>query len=558
MRMKNRIISSSTGKILLVILFLITSSTHAQFLSESNPKYRHTLAIMQRISKQMDAYRPLPDLKMSSEPLIAEYDPGTKEIIIGEATYDLCQEFGNDADQALACLVGHELAHYHQNHHGYSGFNSLIDKSQGNSYSKFIEAEADQLGLKHAFLAGYPAYRVFPQLIEKIYDKYAVGSNSHYPDKNARIALANEQIQLLQPQTAVFTSANFLLITGFEQEASYLFNYLLKNDFSSQEIFNNLGVTYLSKALATRVTNDNNAHLYIYPFEIDPAYRFNQMRKHRNVNIHPNDPDLKAISNFARKMFERAIELNPLYVPAYINLATTELNLKNPAGAHQYLDQLKVVLGKENQELPGNYFLLKALICAQQKDYTWAERYFLTAMDMNARLAGRNYNIFQKIRGYQAEDLSSMFDEKLDRVKDFFLGDQKLLSASLQLHLPLRKFQNLNSASHAKVKFNTDQNPFIISFETGTNKLPATIIEFKDKQFNILEISGQVMHDFPFHEGEELAKIVSRFGTPTKIIESTGSQVYALYWDKEKSATGLILHIKHERLSSLQFFRLID
>ena len=87
------------------------------------------------------------------------------QIIFEEKAYDICATFGERTDDAIAMILGHELAHYKLQHNWGDDFTSSFALGDvHNSINKanveleqmhFWETQADQMGGIYAYLGGY-------------------------------------------------------------------------------------------------------------------------------------------------------------------------------------------------------------------------------------------------------------------------------------------------------------------------------------------------------------------------------------------------------------------
>jgi tetratricopeptide (TPR) repeat protein len=244
-------------------------------------------------------------------------------IILEEAAYDLCVEFGEDRDAALAGVLAHELIHYYAGH--VYGKEALALITTGDSGSDFAanegpltaqESEADYRGGFLAYLAGYPLANLVPRFLDRLYETYALPQRlAGYPDLDERKALAERNHERLRELVAVFEMANVLTALERFGEAATYYEHLLRA-FPSREMHNNAGVVYARAALPFFPPTTLQ---YVYPIELDLRSRLEGQT--RGIGVDP------ATRNFyleeARKHFVRAHLLDPDYVPALINLAST-------------------------------------------------------------------------------------------------------------------------------------------------------------------------------------------------------------------------------------------
>src|ERR1035437_2773020 len=146
---------------------------------------------------------------------ILMYYPGEQpKIIMDEDVYDLCVRLGSDSLNALAAMLGHELAHHYEKHNWCSSFAYLLDEKDDlkQKLSKMtkeeklrLEAEADYFGGFYGYVAGFPTFDVSAKLLDKIYAYYKLPDNlKGYPSKDERKQIASKSLKELEQFQAVF------------------------------------------------------------------------------------------------------------------------------------------------------------------------------------------------------------------------------------------------------------------------------------------------------------------------------------------------------------------
>ena len=253
-------------------------------------------------------------------------------VTIDAYLFTICRSFGKDSLNALSVVIGHELAHYYNEHsfctdfafairnknEAFSKKVKLIDKNQKIIY----ETQADDKGLFYAAIAGYEPFEVQPKLLDAIYNQYQLKDVDGYPTKVQRKEIAKNA--LLKAKKLYET---FILGLKYIQEKNYdkaieAFN-TVNNDFPSRENYNNLGVARTLKALQFKVITSEEIHYperFLYPLEIE-----NKSRLIREGTTRANDSNrqiqFEELLNEAQKDFQEAIRLDPKFTKGYINLA---------------------------------------------------------------------------------------------------------------------------------------------------------------------------------------------------------------------------------------------
>ncbi|MCD9015347.1 M48 family metalloprotease [Parachryseolinea silvisoli] len=380
-----------------IILLLMGGQAAGQGLSESHFKFVTARNVYTAVAASFGGSMPKPPLVMvptqSKKRVIARYVGGVVEI--DETVYDLCRGFGADSLAALACVLGHELAHYYLRHTSSESFSQLLIKplaevsTDRQKETAMIESQADYHGAFQGFLAGYPTYRVIAALYEKIYQAYHLPEKvPGYPSRQDRIAIAGEKATAIARMAPLVETARFLVVKGDYTSAARCYKYLL-TQFPSQQMYNNLGVCYLQQA-ATHFVDEQAA--FAYPFELDPVNRL--------LNIHTRGDRVdatarEALLSHAQENFQQAIHLDNTYASAHINLATVQSLQNVPSASIGTIDLLQRYT---EGELPANAYLVRGIAYVRNEQLDAAGLDFEKARQGSAFQSDYNYALFQQLK----------------------------------------------------------------------------------------------------------------------------------------------------------------
>lgn len=278
-----------------------------------------------------------------------------KKPIVTIDTYliTICRGFGKDSLNALSVVIGHELAHYYNEHSFCTDFAfairnknevfskkvKLIDKNQKIIY----ETQADDKGLFYAAIAGYEPFEVQPKLLDAIYTQYQLKDTEGYPTKVQRKEIAKNALLKAKRLYEMFTLGLKYIQEKNYDKATEAFN-AVNNDFPSRENYNNLGVARTLKALQFKVITSEEIHhpeRFLYPLEVENKSRLSKETTRGDLN--DTSEEMEMLLKDAQKDFQEAIRLDPNFTKGYINLACVHDLLGNPNATIGIIKDLKPI-----------------------------------------------------------------------------------------------------------------------------------------------------------------------------------------------------------------------
>lgn len=340
-------------KKLLIILIFFYNSSYSQ---SDNCKDSVISVYNNLISNIANNFPAPPEIK------IVKSKMGPAYISKGTIYIDLrLIEFFCDKDNfesKMAYVLSHELAHHYLNHSwaqssGLSYSNSIGEfiEDNSNQYSlkqkKLDETQADLFGGFFSQISGYQALTHGEETLYTIYEEYSLTNEiAGYPSLDERINILKSNITKSNNLAKIFDFGNLSLAIGKHGMARNCFKEILSNNFTSREIYNNLGLSYLLNAIEN---SDLSVSKYSFPIFIEQNTRA-EVQSTRSGSF-SNDPvrDLKE----AIKYFDNAIRLDGDFEPAKVNLLVSSLilNKLNDNLGKEYLNDLEKYSSIENVKL---------------------------------------------------------------------------------------------------------------------------------------------------------------------------------------------------------------
>ena len=186
----------------------------------------------------------------------------------------LCED--ENFEDKIAYIISHELAHHYLNHTWMrntglayaSSIGEFIDeKSSSKDQRKLAESQADLFGGFFGQIAGYNVLGVAKSTLSDVYTYYNLPHEiKGYPNYSERLEIIDSKIKEANSLATLFEIGNVFLKLGDFENAKKCYEDILKNDFISREIYNNLGLVYLLKGIEL---SDNSISKYSYPISID-------------------------------------------------------------------------------------------------------------------------------------------------------------------------------------------------------------------------------------------------------------------------------------------------
>ncbi|MBL8991554.1 MAG: hypothetical protein JNJ48_08250, partial [Phycisphaerae bacterium] len=312
-------------------------------LEAGHPKYEAALKVYQRIARAWGSGRPAPRLVVrpatdAGPARIALFRPDTQTVEIDEAVIDLCGTFGARADDALAVLLGHELAHHYRDHGWVGEFGvkfADLEASRGmkaaEGYERLVknETEADYFGAFYAYVAGYDTLTVAPGVFDAVYEKFSLADKlGGYPSRQERKKIAEGRAAEIRGLQDLFDAGRLLLLLDEHGAAAAVFDRLCR-EVPSRELLNNAAAARLLEVAASigklpvEAGSPPPAWALGMPvtFEMEARLGGGAGAPLRGGKGPEGDEVLARLVREAAELLERACAMDEGYAPARINLA---------------------------------------------------------------------------------------------------------------------------------------------------------------------------------------------------------------------------------------------
>ncbi len=358
----------------------------------------------------------------------------------------------------------------------------LIEETQADLYAGFF-----------AHMAGYKALPIASQTLDIIYKAYALDSNlTGYPSLYDRQSIARGKMKELAELALIFNVGNLALVTRNYSESTSCYEYILKKEFTSREIYNNLGLSKLYKAVSFL---GETIYKFYLPTLMDPETR-GPNSPLSNLSDTEKIEKAKELLESSIYYFKTATTLDEGYTPSKVNMSTALVLLSSlDSNYHnKMLKSFDAISLTEKNNLLGIYYALK-------EDSVLAKKYMQNGVDANNSLAKLNLGLFeQKKEGRIKEPKKIIIDE---------VNIEKI--AAIGLDKPYLRFSRVPFVN-LKVKKLSES----IIYTFGNGKV---IQESDSSQFIGLKLSLSKVNN---------ANIIEKYGMPENLI-STFRESYYIY-----------------------------
>lgn len=274
---------------------------------------------------------------------------GTEIVIEKKLIESLCLQ--ENFEDKISYILAHELAHHYLNHTwmyrtGFS-YSSSIGKfinSVSSTYDqrKISETQADLFAGFFGQIAGYNTLKYAKNTLSYVYELYSIPSQiSGYPSLDERKQIIETNIKAAENLALIFEIGNALLQLKEFSAAQAFYQEILNRNFNSREIYNNLGLVYLLKAISL----NERLSKFNYPvhFELNTRLANEKTRSTASENF-------EKLIELSEKNLKTAVSLDPNYINAKKNLITLKFIKLKAAGEKKVLSNKKLIeIPKENR-----------------------------------------------------------------------------------------------------------------------------------------------------------------------------------------------------------------
>ena len=320
--------------------FLIGSFFYSVILNSQTDCQNKTKKIFYEIIDAIGNKFPAPpNLEFSKSKRAVAYLTGNKIVIENKVIKDLCSQ--ENFEDKISYVIAHELAHHYLNHNWMHnvGFsykstigNFLEKTSSSKDQRKLAETEADLYAGFFGQIAGYNTLKFAKQVLKYIYSSYNLNKEiSGYPTFDERLDIIDLNIEEAKNMTKLYEIGTVLMLLNEYDLSQLFYEDILKNDFNSREIYNNISITYLLKA----IKYDKNFSKFKFPLAIDF-----DTRSDLNISRSNFIEDIDAIIERSEYYISISKSLDKDYVFAQINHLVLNFFKLKRSGLQNVVEQL--------------------------------------------------------------------------------------------------------------------------------------------------------------------------------------------------------------------------
>ena len=301
----------------LVLLFTFHLSAQSSCVEKTKEVYSN---IIDAIGNK---FPPPPTLNFSGSERSVAFLSGNNIVIENKIVEELCEQ--KNFEDKISYIIAHELAHHYLSHNwmsntGLSYASStgdfIDDQASTKEQRKLAEISADLYAGFFGQISGYNTLGYASETLNYVYESYNLKKSiPGYPSFDERLEIIKSKTKEADVLSVLFEAGNVFLQLKEYLLAEKCYLDIIKNNFNSREINNNLGLTYLLGAISL----DDVFSKYNYPIHLDLETRAETNKTRSNLSV-----DFNTLIKQAERYFNIAIQLDPKYEKAKKNILVLE------------------------------------------------------------------------------------------------------------------------------------------------------------------------------------------------------------------------------------------
>jgi tetratricopeptide (TPR) repeat protein len=475
-------------------------------------------------------------------------------VLIEDRFLDLVQRLPiSDGPDALALILGHELAHFYRSHPWALEFgNAFADRHRqsgdggvppapaaalNREERRRLEAEADYFGGFYSFLAGYDPLRVASPVFDAVYRDYQFDKSLPVYERleDRKVAAQEAQARLWQ-LVPLFEAGMFLSLLKDHLNAARVFDRIAA-DFPGPEIMNNAGTSLANESLRWFTATEQT---FVYPLTLDPDTRLADGGRGSESGEEERRERRTALLEEAQGRFERAVALLPGYLTGIVNLACV-LDL---LGKHEAaLEKAREALELAGHTAEGREAYVIAGIAAARLGRTEeARKAFTSARDLGSPFAERNLSaVARQLESEVSADRAGQKPLRPEQIGGTDIAEIRLADLlTTPDALVLARWEAEDDIPELQiVKTMRGATQVLVLLRGAAAKRTAAIMVSDPKT---LGSKAALSHGLP------VVGVEAQFGSPSSVILTSQGRYYVYEGRYHGSVIGLIIRLDADRL----------
>lgn len=453
--------------------------------------------------------------------LVVDYLPASNgnnaKIRVGSEFIKVLRSFGADSCNALAFVLGHEMAHIFLEQSiidrvgsGYADkeLRKKLKDVKDSAYTTIFERQADEYAIFYSHLGGYKTTHLAENVLDKIYTHFKLPSKLRgYPTLQERKQIARFSVTKIGKLIERFDIANLCFLARKYLIASSIYEAIINEGFKSSEMYNNLGLCYMMQV----IESDTLYQKYEWPIFLDSKTKLVGEQQRAFGEVGTTD-----LLNLAIKNFEVA-KSNSEYKMAYLNLSIAHLLfcISNEDKENDHLLDSKYALAKLKAFNLPQSITLSGIIEHFEGNLENSKKLFLSNSEFYY-LSKRNldrlfYNVFQVSEDQNPLSKILKYDKK---IVDVFIVS-KVLPDTCRINsfenTTLRKVNSENAKfiEYKNKAFSNNNKVFIAQFNNQYDDVTENqLMSFADRIYNCNSNSYYVYNEwiiqYDYHKSKKV------------------------------------------------------